>query len=292
MGMGLARGCGIGLFGVFALWTANAHAADACRLVELASLDLDTDPGHSLAIPASIDGHDIKMLVDTGSVYSMLADKTVTDLGLRRQSMRGGSLEMFGGEKLRDFTNAANVKFGNMVADTMVFIVMPDGKLATANGTLGPDILHSYDIEFDFGNNKFNIFKPNTCGDVPVYWTHGVWAEVPMRVDSSWHIRMPVVLNGKNVIAEVDTGSSVSVLSRSVMHDVFEIDANGPPPAFTTLSFAGVEVGNPDIYVPPASTQVSDLVDHLILGRSILRRLRFYISYKDQKIYLSAADAH
>jgi hypothetical protein len=72
---------------------------------------------------------------------------------------------------------------------------------------------------------------------------------------------------------------------------------SGETPAFgyrfNTLSAGGLTINNPDFRVLPASHASN--IDHygqILLGMPELRHFRIYIAYKEQVLYVTAADAH
>ena len=80
------------------------------------------------------------------------------------------------------------------------FQLLPDGHLPNGlGGTLAPDILSAYDVEFDFANGKLNLYSPARCAGNPVYWTTRPHVEVPFRLDAAGHILLKVKLDDKDV---------------------------------------------------------------------------------------------
>jgi hypothetical protein len=79
---------------------------------------------------------------------------------------------------------------------------------------------------------------------------------------------------------------------------------------FKSLSIGGLTINNPLIYILPNLAQQRFHHNHLgmadldpqyaprldspdvILGMDVISKLHLYISYKEQKIYLTSADAH
>src|ERR1700744_2956847 len=52
-----------------------------------------------------------------------------------------------------------------------MFMVMPRVARVDGAGVLGADLLSHFDVDFDFGANKLNLFQPSSCGDRAVYWS-------------------------------------------------------------------------------------------------------------------------
>src|SRR5262249_42538222 len=96
------------------------------------------------------------------------------------------------------------------------------------DGLLGPDIMHQYDIEFDFAGGKFNMFLPLHCPGNVVYWTRTAYATVPIKIGAGWHMTVTVTLDGKSVDAVIDSGSPRSMLTMEAANDLFGLDEKSP----------------------------------------------------------------
>jgi predicted aspartyl protease len=286
----------------------TAFADGNCQLGRYASLDLGTDETGGVYIPMKIAGHDENMLVDTGGYVSMLTASAVQQLSLRRQATPGGAI-MYGGLQLHEFAIADEIGLGHMAGRRIDFLIMPDQRMPTElSGTIAPDIMKNYDVELDFANGKFNLFAPNSCGDRVVYWTHEAFAQLPIQLDNNKHIRIQVRLDGKPLEADLDTGSSRSLLRFERAKDIFGWDEktadlkrvastkDGTPISyqypFKSLNFEGVAVSSPDLLMVSDKASKQYGQPELIIGMGILRQLHLYLAYPDRVLYLTSADAH
>jgi len=295
-----------------ALSTTPARA-ETCGLKLLASLPMQDDVGSQLVVPITIQGTPQKMVLDTGGFVGMLTTETVETLKLPKYEMAGTVYSLKG--RMTHFAQAS-LDVGPLHASSMQFLVTaPFGswKQEGIAGTLSQDFLQRFDVDIDFGARKVNIMMQDHCPGQVVYWTKA-FAVLAFTTDDNGHIRVPVTLDGKDYKAEIDTGSTVSLLSPAVAHGAFGLDAEGAQSAagsFTahlnTLTIGGVTVQNPHLDVIldtmgqriqadeavsgdiGASTQ--GLPDVLI-GNDILRHLHLYIAYNEKKLYVTAADAH
>ena len=121
------------------------------------------------------------------------------------------------------------------------------------------------------------------------------------------HIRLPVVIDGKEIMAIVDTGAVSSIMS---MHaaSLLGVTENSPDLKlkasegfraknriysypFKTLEMGGITVKNPHITI--ASNEfMGTFRSDMILGMGILRQLHLYIAYKEDKFYITPAGAN
>jgi predicted aspartyl protease len=292
------------------VFSVPAAADEQCHLVRQASLDMRADVAGGVDVPMTIAGHPLMLLVDTGGLFEMLTQSTVNVLGLQVDYIPEAGISMYGGTRITRYVTATDIQLGQMKGGRSQFLVLPDGNLPpSTDGMLAPDFLSRFDVEFDFANAKLNLFAPNRCDLIPVYWTKdSPFAVVPFRQDGVHHITLHVQLEGKDVEAILDTGSTVTRMSLEEAEGLFDIkpDSPGMMPIrtrlkggqsyrypFKILSFQGIEVANPVIALDPdSSSQKSSTAPPMILGMGVLRQLHLYISYKEHNMYVTAASAH
>jgi predicted aspartyl protease len=297
----------LGLVGVLLASLQSPIArATACELKLLTSLPINTLPTGRISVPATVQGRQTQLMVDTGAVISLLAAGTVADAGLRPQTLHDVDFIGFGGKRITQFVTTP-LKLGDLSGEKLYFLVMPSGRLeGDVGGLFGADFLYQYDIELDFVAGKLNIFKPNECDGPLVYWTRDPFAALPMRraADRQFKINVTMQLDGRPVPIEIDTGSVNSVYSLgaarrlfgwsdpSKMPEMTTTEDGGFRYAFKTLSIEGIEVRNPDIVLYRDSDIRMGAMKNLILGMSVLRQAHLYIAYKDQMLYITPASAH
>jgi predicted aspartyl protease len=283
-----------------------AAAAEQCRLVRQASVDMKFDSVGGVYVPMTISGQKANMLIDTGGTTSMLSQTLVDALKLNHMPIsRRMRVEMYGGLMIDYYAQPQDIDFGGLHADELTMLIFPGKKLgAEEDGALAPNILRLYDADFDFANAKFNLFSQDHCPGAVVYWTKDTYARVSFTVDRNGHIEVPTAVDGQPVKAAFDTGASRSFLSLETAERLFNFDEKSPllKPLndtgdshafrypFKTLTFEGVTVDNPDIVLVPDS--VSHTKEKLILGMGILRQLHLYIAYNEKMLYVTPASAH
>ena len=309
------------------LWMAAAQAQDAqqsnapplsgptatpppCTLPKIASLDMQTETSGIVTVPVTIDGVQGRWIVDTGNTGSMIATTIAEPRKMQIGAYAIPSI-MMGGVLIRGYAIAPSVELGGMHADNIVLALAPEGVLDSDTiGMLGPDIMAHYDMDFDFAAGKLNVFSQAHCPGKVIYWTTGVFAQVPFKLDLSGHITIPVTLDGKTMTAVVDTGAQGSTMSFDTVKSIFGIDMKNPalkplgdiginnmsPTAayrypFGSLTFEGVQVGSPNITIFK-DTGFGKNAPDLVLGIETLRQLHLYIAYGEGNIYLTPAEQH
>jgi aspartyl protease len=137
-----------------------------------------------------------------------------------------------------------------------------EGGDASIDGILSPDVLRNFDLDFDFAAHKLNLISPEHCEAKVVYWTRDYADAEFMVVDG--HIVLPMKLDGQELQATLDTGSTVSGISESASKRFFHIDRSSAeaeldPEAsansllnrrhrFKSLTVGGLSVNNPVLY--------------------------------------------
>jgi predicted aspartyl protease len=281
---------------------AIAQSGGNCQLVKLASLDMAIDPVGRVTVPMMVNGKKENLLVDTGGVTSMLTAKAAADLGLPLRSIdeSKGRFKLFGNEDIPHYVTADTIQLGGLTGQKKDFMILPDDRAVDGvDGTLSPDIMGAYDVEFDFAAAKLNLFSRDHCAGQVVYWTHQPYATIPMGLDRWGHIGFKVSLDGHSVEALMDTGAASSLARSDAVQDFVpqeEIETAEarntrndavPHHLFKTLTLRDVSVLNPDIAIVSRELRGPEL----LLGMGILRQLHLYIAYQERNIYVTAAEA-
>jgi len=283
---------------------ALAEDAPDCRLTLYASLDMLPGDPHRILVPVTLNGHNETLIVDTGTPFSMLTESAVNALGLPRQMLAiGAEYQMLTGAKVDDMAVVSSFQLGDMKGKDFRFGVLPGGMLEDGlPGLLGADIVRNYDVEFDFAANKMNLFSPHHCTGKVIYWTHQPYASVPFHFDRGHHIVIPITLDNVALTAVVDTGAPTGVsMNIDTARDLFGWRTDPPelrhvagPSSPQTYPFALLSLGGASVHNPSSNlraTSYGSKIDVLV-GLEALKAFHVYISYEDQKIYLTARDAH
>ena len=188
---------------------------------------------------------------------------------------------------------------------------------------LGADLLKLYDLDIDFASQKLSLFSQDHCPGKVVYWPASAVSVIPIHVEYSGHIIVPVSLDAHPIDALLDTGASGTILSMEFAENNFKLapgsaempkigEAVGVLPVpvyqhtFSALDLEGISIHNPTLYIrgksekytftqsPHLGSRISDAdersgVTDLTLGTRELRHLHLYIAYKEQKLYITPA---
>jgi predicted aspartyl protease len=309
----LARGFAV-WFCVAAGAPLPAHAADApdCSLHYLARLDMRTNSDGTVTVPVKLGGRDVFFLIDTGGFVSTLDPHLADSMQLRPRTV-GVSMYGVGGAQTNKMVRPEDFWIGaGLHASSLWFFLSPFPLQGGWKGSIAPEILRNYDVDFDFVKGTFSLFSQDHCPGKVAYWSPDKLAVVPMSIDpNNGHIEIPVAVDGQKMTATIDTGAYVSIMRMSAAKRYLNVDENAPGMSpqndringkvmkiynypFKAINFqdagdgSGVAVNNPRILVLQ-DDDMRHLGTDLVLGMGMLRQLHIYIAYKEGKMYLSPA---
>jgi predicted aspartyl protease len=197
---------------VSALGTRAALAR--CQIEKVAEIPVAYN-GNQLLTRGTIDGHPVSVLIDTGSNMSFIWRSSAERLGLHL--VTGPRMRMFGlgGESRVDSTLVEELQVAAFKANNLR-IPVAGGLAGGVDFILGENFLGRDSIEFDVRHGAVRTMETHGCtpAELP-YWTKTFsMADLVASPDDAWAIRVNVVLNGRVVRAQVDSGSSVSLLAK------------------------------------------------------------------------------
>ena len=168
------------------------------------------------------------------------------------------------------------------------------------DGTLSPNFLRAFDVELDFANQTMTLFKPHACAGRAVYWTPA-YLSLPMRITEAGHMRIRVTLDGKELDAVPDTGSSDSIMALGDADSLFGLkpdsegvtrtEAIASPSGgtlnsynygFKALSLGEITINHPNVLLYAGSNVLRSEGAEVNLGMSELRFLHLYLAVQQR----------
>jgi predicted aspartyl protease len=209
----------------------GTRAEAACQLLQAGELQV-TMRGNTPLIAASIDGHAVQMLVDTGATRSMIWRSKAQELNLHITSSNvkfygAGGADDAGVVQVHDFGLA-----GGMIHNVSIFAAGRGKPFSDSAGILGEDVLSRWDLEIDLSAGKIRLFKPKNCdGDQVAYWATSYFMTKLVNVETDSNcLEANVSLAGHQVVAMFDTGAALSTVSSKTLVQT-GIKAEAPPVA-------------------------------------------------------------
>ena len=314
-----------------AAFVLSAHADDCGPLQKLMSLDLTKGPGDVASIPVTINGSPRKLLFSTAGGRSILSAGAADSLGLKALSTREKLLDSAGNVS-QSYVTIDSLVIGGMEAKGDEFLISPDPNFGgnpqlPVDGALANDVMERYDLDLDYAGGKVSYFSPEHCDGHVIYWTTTPPSVIAFRHDmpgarnpTDTHIRFHVNMDGKDLLAVLNTGAARTTMSAKVADGDYDItaDSKGTVPlgnmggqkvfgyVFKAINFGDVAVSNPHIAILPdlvgrkdvnnavrASGRIARVDDNLepdiTVGMDVISKLHIYVAEKEEKLYVTAA---
>jgi predicted aspartyl protease len=184
-----------------------------CKLATVADFHADKSGGAPI-IDGTVNGQPIKIVVDAGSSKTLFTSAAAKRLGLITTRLTGGTFAI-GGDDRASMTAVKELTIDRLKLSniTLGVVVGPD-RPRGFDMLLGDDLLSHYDVEFDLANSAVRLFEAQGCQPPQlVYWAKPYsQATLLSTPRDNPRITAEVELNGHRMVAEIDTGSSETIV--------------------------------------------------------------------------------
>lgn len=204
-----------------AMMLAPVASAEKCSLYELRIPTLvshESGIASGVAVLLRLNGNAVGFLLDSSKAYSTISMEAAKQLKLPLQALPAGERSARHGETYT--TVVSRLGFGVLELKAVKLHVTESNPRDRRFGVLGRDLLAFSDTEYDLGRNVVRLFQSEgDCAKANL----GYWANpqdvsvVPMaqpRYEDDSLIRVPVSLNGTEVLAALGTGWRSSQMTR------------------------------------------------------------------------------
>ncbi len=251
---------------------------------------IETFGGRRCIVPVVIDGKPARMLLDTGAQRTMVTRAGLARLGLRLDPWVGTTLEGAGGRyeqhqnAVAQAVIAGGLRLVQRAPGTPFSMPVTSLDLSEADGLLGADVLMHLTIDLDIPGSRLALLPPDTAAPER--------GGVRLRALRRDLLLAPIRLDGHDLIALLDTGSTTSLVNarglRKLGLSAEQVAADPAVPSsglggqFTAhaLRFAELRLG--PIAVPRPVLLLADVAEpahDLLLGLDVLGRQRILFSY-------------
>jgi predicted aspartyl protease len=193
----------------------TSPARGRCQIGNVTALPVQLD-ANRLLTRGAIDGKPVRVLIDTGSYMSFIWRPAAERLGLRL--IAGPRVRLFGlgGESHVDATYVDRLQVQSFTVRRSRIAVAGD-RPSSIDFIFGEDFLGSHSVEFDVRHGAVRTLDTAGCtaAELP-YWSKTYsMADLVDSPRNARAIRVNVLLNGRVVHAQIDSGSSASLLDKS-----------------------------------------------------------------------------
>jgi predicted aspartyl protease len=280
-------------------FTAPLSAQERCTAEPVASLPI-VMLGGKVVIPVQINDQPALFLIDSVGAASAISETTAQRMKLKTFSMRADrAIRGIGGKEARGYALIDALVLGNLKADGERYML---GEFDPGiDGRISHDYLRNFDLDLDFPANRLNLYRPRACAGSPP--GSGEFSSVGMDVMRSGYARIPVTMDGKDVWALVNIGSGRGTIAASPARSLFDVKASETgrvevrgatggstevaPHTFSSLQIGNVTLQRPVFGVAVDEDELRTEQSQLDLGLAAMRGLRFYVSYRERKFYVS-----
>ena len=292
-----------------------------CKILNLGELPVKVEDGR-LLIDGTIDGHPIRMVVDTGAPDNMIYRDAARRLGLQLTELRHVEMYGVGGQMHIQTTRIQTLTLGSLVSRNEVMFAGGDHQDSDPRvvGLIGRRFLAQADLEFDIAHGALRFLKPVGCTDPQMaYWATSAYsqADLDAPTDSESSISGRVKLNGVPILATFETGSSFSFVTQAAAESagvrpggegvtpVEQVVGLGPRPipawiaTFKSFSIGDETIGNAklrmsDLFVYSKVKSLGSNVPYevgseskMLIGLDFFKAHRVLISQSRHKMYFT-----
>lgn len=298
---------------VLAVTGALSHAQGACRIERRTEVAVQLVQDRPL-VELAVNGRPATFLLDTGAERTVFADMAVRELDIARDtwvssSVRGvgGVIEMTANAVPRSFTLGGVALRRRGVNPTLSFVVAPlpwhelGGR--TISGLLGADYLSTFDLDLDLSRRRLTLYDTADCAHAPIPWGPAN-VSIALRRPRPYVLLAPVAIDGRTLLAQIDTGASVSLVSRKGAARLgIAPEMQGPPQSARGIGpqalplrsrvFETVQLGPATyrdmmlVFGAPAGGFAFDM----LLGMDLLRGQHVFISYATDRLLVATDGA-
>jgi hypothetical protein len=254
---------------VFALG-AISQAQAACKLEQLAEFHVERVAGAPI-IDGQINGHPIRILLDTGTSSSSITQTAAHQMGVPLRWVKNSYA--FAGQRMQ-FADIKELRIGQfLLEDSTITVIgeeIRDGN-GVANFRLGAAFFARYTTEFDLARGVVRLLRPRDCKlDQLVYWSPTYFQVDLQRFSSVWPVfKIGIRVNGTRQQAALISGTATSYIAPYAAKEA-GVEPTSP----------GVQPAEP--YVQAGETPMPTWIgrfDTVELGAETIKNARLHIGY-------------
>lgn len=213
--------------------TGPLRAAE-CKVGIMADMPVTLEEGRRASVPVTINGHKTRFWLDSGAFFSIMPKAKAIELELTTKPVPavGFYITGIGGKQQVDYTTIKSFGLVDSALTNVDFLV---GATDVGNGLIGANIIGMRDTEFDLAHGSVKLINVTGCSDKALaYWVKPGQTYFGVEMDRQpafgprdTSFRLPVLINGVRISAELDTGAPTSLISSRAAARA-HIDLNGP----------------------------------------------------------------
>lgn len=287
-----------------------------CKLIKITQWPVRMEH-NVLTVDGAINGHKVRILIDTGAAMSAIPRSAAARLALPGVDTDLSGVAVGGLARL-GVAHIDTLTIGEATRRNWQVWVIGEHDLGKNLGfILGYDFLRNVDIEFDLAAGVIRLFQAKDCKGVSLaYWAPGGASEAFIELEAiNRSILLPVHLNGKSIQAMLDSGATGSVVS---IRQAARLGITPQSPGvvagrritgfgerqvdvwiglFQSFAIGGEIIWNPKIefaelphmYWQTSNGLMPTTIDvwDMVLGVDFLRTHRVFVAHSQRKVYFT-----
>jgi predicted aspartyl protease len=190
------------------LVVAGCQQGSGCDLVKVAQVPL-APKGGVFAVPISVNGQMIGMVLDTGARTNLLTDVAAERLGVVRDGRTATIVTGVAGGSLRADARVDSMSLGGVrLAVDRISVNSYPG----FDGVLGLDSLKDFDLDIDAPNRVLTLYRVRACERADPPWSEPAVSIAGVSTRMGW-LAIPFAIDGVAGTAVVDTGASSTTIT-------------------------------------------------------------------------------
>ncbi len=278
--------------------------AAGCEPTAIARLPIEVR-GQLLTVPVSINGREIRLIVDSGAERTSISETAAGRLHLPRDMSRIRSSTGLGGTIVSADAVVSNFTLGNVRLPPIERVAVgkfgfDNDAVPLADGLLGADILLAFDLDIDVPGKALTIYRVRRCLN-----NQPPWQEPFVAIDGVTQkkdrLLIPFQLDGMRGQAILDTGASATTIGVQMANRVGlteekmaldrKIVQRGAGSGTMTSHlhwFRELRVGPATIQGLMLSVLPTDAgVGDALIGRDFLEGRRVWLSFPTKQVFVS-----
>ena len=275
----------------------GVQAEEVCAPKPALTIAAEPSEDALIVLPARVGDNQTRVLLDTGSAWSLISAKLVRRLRLKPKSLAPRYYVDVAGGRMHHYVTIPNVALGSLIF-SIDFVVLPDAaEEGLWEATLGATVLSRFDVEIDNLARTIRLHHPYAACRSKLAPVTEKWVEIPFTFDTQIP-EFAAILDGKSVRTVFDTGASRSLMDLGLARRLWGITPNSPGvsrrgkltlPGGKTLplyAYRFKQLGIAGLAFDDVEVLLADLdVVPFTLGMSEIRHLHLYIAFERRRIY-------
>ena len=191
-----------------------APARAACVINNLGELPVRFNGVRVLA-EVKLNSQPVRVVVDSGAFASVLSEAVARKVGADPRGLTSFQTSGVGGVREAG-TASLDLTLGATTFRREQFVVIPGGGIADGlSALLGREFLLQQDLDFDLPDGVLRFVRPVGCGDEQMVFWNKAYSEAMLEDQTTdrAEARVRVLVNGRPVLAMIDSGAPVSIIS-------------------------------------------------------------------------------